>query len=111
LKRARPFNKYATGTGQNCSTRVICYEIYRDVTTCDGARLTGFAGNDIPIEFHLPTDQSATHLASTPPVYWEIEAKVPDTCFVLPGNLWIAAGAVAGRLFIAVVGGGITSTC
>jgi len=64
-----------TGMGQDRSTRVVCYEIYKDVTTCDRDRLTGLAGNDLPIEFHLPPDQPATHLAATPPFYWEIEAK------------------------------------
>ena len=68
--------KYVTtGTGQNRSTSVVCYEIYKDVTTCDRNRLTGLAGNDIPIEFRLPADQPATNLAATPPIYWEIEAK------------------------------------
>jgi len=68
--------KYVTsGTGDNRSTRVVCYEIYKDVTTCDRDRLTGLAGNDIPIEFRLPADEPATNLAATPPTYWEIEAK------------------------------------
>jgi hypothetical protein len=61
-----------TGSGQDRLTRVVCYEIYKDVTTCEGDRL---AGNDVPMEFHLPTDQPATHLAAAPPTYWEIEAK------------------------------------
>jgi len=68
--------KYVTsGTGQNRTTNVVCYEIYKDVTTCDRDRLTGLAGNDIPIEFRLPADEPATNLAATPPTYWEIEAK------------------------------------
>jgi len=68
--------KYVTsGTGQNRTTNVVCYEIYKDVTTCDRNRLTGLAGNDIPIEFRLPADEPATNLAATPPTYWEIEAK------------------------------------
>ena len=66
-----------TGTGQDRSTRVVCYEIYKDVTTGDGDRL---AGNDIPVEFRLPTDQPATHLAATPPAYWEIEVKGRASC-------------------------------
>jgi hypothetical protein len=64
-----------TGTGRDRSTQVVCYEIYKDVTTWDRDRLTGLAGNAIPIEFLLPTDQPATNLAATPPTYWEIEAK------------------------------------
>jgi len=68
--------RYVTaGTGRDRSTQVVCYEIYKDVTTCDRDRLTGLAGNEIPIEFLLPTDQPATNLAATPPTYWEIEAK------------------------------------
>jgi len=65
----------ATGSGSDRSTRVVCYEIYRDVMTCDRDRLTTLRGNDIPIEFRLPSDQPSTHLAATPPIYWEIEAK------------------------------------
>ena len=68
--------KYVTsGTGQNRTTSVVCYEIYKDVATYDRDRLTGLAGNDIPIEFRLPTDEPPTNLAATPPTYWEIEAK------------------------------------
>ena len=66
---------FTSGTGDNRSTRVVCYELYKEVTTCDRDRLTGLAGNDIPIEFRLPADEPATNLAATPPTYWEIEAK------------------------------------
>jgi len=64
-----------TGTGQNRSTSVVCYELYQDVATYDRDRLTGLAGNDIPVEFRLPADQPTSSLVSTPPIYWEIEAK------------------------------------
>jgi hypothetical protein len=64
-----------TGSGQNRSTTVVCYELYKDATTCDRDRLTGLVGNDIPMEFKLPPDQPTTNLAATPPIYWEIEAK------------------------------------
>lgn len=68
--------KYVTsGTGQNRSTNVVCYELYQNVSTLNRDQLTGLAGNDIPMEFRLPTDQPATTLAATPPTYWEIEAK------------------------------------
>jgi len=68
--------KYVTsGTGQNRTTSVVCYELYKDVANYDRDRLTGLAGNDIPIEFRLPTDEPPTNLAATPPTYWEIEAK------------------------------------
>ncbi|MBZ5696856.1 MAG: hypothetical protein LAN36_16030 [Acidobacteriia bacterium] len=64
-----------TGTGQNRSTQVVCYELYKDVSTLDREKLTGLAGGDIFMEFRLPSDQPTTNLSATPPVYWEIEAK------------------------------------
>lgn len=64
-----------TGTGQNRSTTVVCYELYKDTLAFDRDKLTGLAGGDIPIEFRLPPDQPTTNLAATPPIYWEIEAK------------------------------------
>jgi hypothetical protein len=68
--------KYVTsGSGQNRSTNVVCYELYQDVSTFNRDQLTGLAGNDISMEFRLPSDQPATTLAATPPTYWEIEAK------------------------------------
>jgi len=68
--------KYVTsGVGQNRTTNVACYELYKDVATLDRDRLTGLTGNDIPIEFRVPADQPATNLAAIPPIYWEIEAK------------------------------------
>ncbi|MGA8013067.1 MAG: hypothetical protein WB949_11635 [Candidatus Acidiferrales bacterium] len=68
--------KYVTtGTGENRSSSVVCYELYKDVATFDRDRLTGLAGNDIPVEFHLPSDQPTTTLAATPPIYWEIQAN------------------------------------
>lgn len=68
--------KYVTtGSGSNRQTNVVCYELYRDVTNYDRDRLTGLAGNDIPVEFRVPADQPTTNLAATPPIYWEIEAN------------------------------------
>jgi protein-S-isoprenylcysteine O-methyltransferase Ste14 len=64
-----------TGTGQNRSTSVVCYELYKDTLAFDRDKLTGLAGGDIPIEFRLPPDQPTTNLAAMPPIYWEIEAK------------------------------------
>ncbi len=64
-----------TGSGSNRSTRVVCYELYKDAVTLTRDRLAGLAGGEIPMEFRLPADQSTTSLASTPPVYWEIEAR------------------------------------
>lgn len=68
--------RYVTsGSGSDRSTRVVCYELYKDATTLTRDRLAGFAGGEIPVEFRLPVGQPATSLASTPPVYWEIEAR------------------------------------
>lgn len=68
--------KYVTsGTGSNRQTNVVCYELYSDVATYDRDRLTGLAGNDIPVEFRVPANQPTTNLAATPPVYWEIAAN------------------------------------
>jgi hypothetical protein len=64
-----------TGSGNNHSTRVICYELYKDAVTLTRDRLASLAGGEIPVEFRLPDNQSTTSLASTPPVYWEIEAR------------------------------------
>ncbi len=68
--------KYVTtGTGRDRTTNVVCYELYQDTSTLTRDQLTGLAGNDISMEFRLPSDQPATTLAATPPTYWEIEAK------------------------------------
>jgi len=64
-----------TGTGENRSSSVVCYELYKDVATFDRDRLTGLAGNDIPVEFRVPSGQPSTTLAATPPIYWEIQAN------------------------------------
>ncbi|HXW61068.1 MAG TPA: hypothetical protein VEJ45_00580 [Candidatus Acidoferrales bacterium] len=64
-----------TGQGPDRSTRVVCYELYKDVATYDRDRLIGLASNDVSIEFRLPPDQPATDLAAGLPTYWEIEAK------------------------------------
>jgi hypothetical protein len=67
--------KYVTTRVNNRSeTNVVCYELYKDAVTYDRDRLTGLAGNDIPIELRIPLDQPTTTLTSTPPTYWEIEA-------------------------------------
>jgi hypothetical protein len=68
--------KYVTsGSGENRTSNVVCYELYSDVITYGHDRLTGFATGDIPIEFRVPSDQPATTLVATPPTYWEIEAN------------------------------------
>jgi len=63
-----------TGSGNNRSTSVVCYELYKDVVKYDRDRLNGFATGDIPMEFRLPADGPTTTLIATPPTYWEIEA-------------------------------------
>ena len=68
--------KYVTtGSGNNRSTRVVCYELYKEATTFERERLAGYAGAEIPVEFRVPADQPTTNLASAPPIYWEIEAR------------------------------------
>jgi hypothetical protein len=68
--------KYVTtGMGNNRSTQVVCYELYKDAVVLPRERLASYAGGDIPIEFRIPVDQHATTLADTPPTYWEIEAR------------------------------------
>ena len=64
-----------TGSGNNRSTSVVCYELYKDVVALDHERLANFVGAEIPVEFRLPADKLTTSLADTPPTYWQIEAK------------------------------------
>lgn len=64
-----------TGYGSNRTTRVVCYELYKDVLTLDPVRLANFVGAAIPMEFRLPPDKLPTTLAATPPTYWQIEAR------------------------------------
>jgi len=65
----------STGSSGKRSTRVVCYELYKDTDTLNRDRLAGLAGGEIPVEFRLPANQPTTSLVSTPPVYWEIEAR------------------------------------
>lgn len=68
--------QYVTsGSGEARSTNVVCYELYNEATTLTRERLASFAGGDITVEFRLPAGQPTTSLASTPPVYWEIEFR------------------------------------
>lgn len=64
-----------TGTGGDRSSRVVCYELYKDVLHLDQQRLANFVGADIPIEFRIPSDKLPTTLAATPPTYWAIEVR------------------------------------
>lgn len=68
--------KYVTtGTGQNRTSNVVCYELYGQSVTLGRDRLNGLVSGEIPVEFKIPADQPATSLISTPPTYWEVEAK------------------------------------
>jgi hypothetical protein len=64
-----------TGYGNERSSRVVCYELYKDILAFDQRRLADFVGAEIPIEFKLPGDKLPTTLADTPPTYWAIEAR------------------------------------
>ena len=64
-----------TGYGSNRTTRVVCYELYKDSLTLDQQRLGNFVGAEIPVEFRLPADKLPTTLSATPPTYWQIEAR------------------------------------
>ena len=64
-----------TGSGSNRSSRVVCYELYKDVVTLDQQRLSNYVGVEIPVEFRLPEDKLPTTLAATPPTYWQIEVR------------------------------------
>src|SRR5262249_41248094 len=64
-----------TGTGSDRTSRVVCYELYKDILTLDQQRLANFVGAEIPLEFRVPADRLPTTLASTPPTYWAIEAR------------------------------------
>jgi hypothetical protein len=68
--------KYVTtGTGQNRTSSVVCYELYGESITLGRDRLNGLVVGEVPVEFKVPSDQPATTLISTPPTYWELEAK------------------------------------
>lgn len=64
-----------TGGGEDRTSRVVCYELYKDAVAFTRDHLAHFSGAEIPIEFSLPADQPPTSLAATPPRYWEIEVR------------------------------------
>jgi hypothetical protein len=64
-----------TGSGQNRTTRVMCFELYKDTLTLSRDQLTGLAGGDIPVDFKLPANQPSTILSDAPPTYWEVQAQ------------------------------------
>ena len=68
--------KYITsGSGDDRKTEVVCFELYSETKTFTRGQLAAYSGHEIPVEFALPESQPITALASTPPVYWEIEAN------------------------------------
>ena len=68
--------KYVTtGTGQNRTTSVVCYELYRDATTFSRVQLASAGGTGLAVSFRIPQEQPVTRLSDAPPTYWEIEAR------------------------------------
>lgn len=65
----------STGSGQNRTSKVVCYELYGESITLDRNRLNSLVAGEIPVEFKVPSDEPATTLTATPPTYWEVEAK------------------------------------
>lgn len=66
--------KYVTrGAGDNRSTQVVCYELYKDLAAFTREPLAGAASSYLPICFRLPENRPPTCLSDTPPIYWEIE--------------------------------------
>lgn len=74
------------GFGNNRSTAVACFELYKDVATFSHEQLVGAASSYLPISFRLPENQPSTRLTDTPPTYWEIEARGGDyeAYFLIP---------------------------
>jgi hypothetical protein len=74
------------GFGNNRSTEVACFELYKDVATFNHEQLIGAASSYLPISFRLPENQPTTRLTDTPPTYWEIEARGGDyqAYFLIP---------------------------
>jgi hypothetical protein len=68
--------KYVTtGTGENRTTSVVCYELYKDAATLSRSQLAGAASSGLPVSFRIPQQQPATRLSDAPPTYWQIEAR------------------------------------
>jgi hypothetical protein len=64
-----------TGSGNNRTTKVACFELYKDAVTLTREQLSCAAGSYVPVSFPLPENQPGTTLSNTPPTYWEIEAR------------------------------------
>jgi len=64
-----------TGAGENRTTQVVCYELYKDVVTFSRSQLTVASDSGLPLSFAIPVNQPTSRLSATPPTYWEIEAR------------------------------------
>jgi hypothetical protein len=63
-----------TGTGEDRSTNVQCFEIYRDTAPAElvGA---GAGRRALHVQFAIPADAPTTDLASRPCRYWEVDVE------------------------------------
>jgi hypothetical protein len=68
--------KYVTrGRGEDRTTQVVCYELYKDVANYTREQIAGASSSYLSLSFRLPENQLATRLCDTPPTYWQIEAR------------------------------------
>jgi hypothetical protein len=63
-----------SGTGEEASLSVACYEKYRDVTPAPFASTAG-GGRALRVRFELPRDVPSTDLSSRACRYWELEVE------------------------------------
>ena len=66
-----------TGTGDNRTERVVCYQTYgetRVFETPEDLQPTG-GGRHLAVDFDLPADGEPTSLHSRPARFWELEIK------------------------------------
>ncbi len=64
-----------TGSGNNRSTKVVCFELYKEAATFPRDQLMGAGSSYVTISFRLPENQPCTSLSTAPPTYWEMEAQ------------------------------------
>jgi hypothetical protein len=65
----------STGSGKNQSTRMIHEEVWRQTWLLDESRLFR-SGEEIALEFDLPSGLPTTQLSADRPVFWELEVKL-----------------------------------
>jgi hypothetical protein len=63
-----------TGTGEDRSTNVQCFEIYRDAAPAEQVG-AGTAQRALRVSFAIPADAPTTDLASRPCRYWEVDVE------------------------------------